>query len=112
VGNFRKRTNLPSRSTANRVLHCPDASFTSDVTVEDDFISCVLVVLFFSESLWEESEISVLLEAVLSSGSMAFFDETCKSLDSLVSFSRRALEVELSWVLIVLLDFATGRSGV
>jgi hypothetical protein len=95
------------------VLHCPDASFTSDVTVEDNFISCVLVVLFFSESLWEESEISVLLEAVLSSGSMAFFDETtCKSLDSLVSFSRRALEVELSLVLIVLLDFATGRSGV
>ena len=95
------------------MLHCLDASFTSDVTVEDDFISCVLVVLFFSESLWEESEISVLLEAVLSSGSMAFFDETtCKWLDSLVYFSKRALEVELSLVLIVLLDFATSRSRV
>lgn len=79
MGNFGKMTNLRSWPTATRVLHCPEVSFPSNATVEDGFISCVLVVLFFSMTFWAESEHSVILEVVLSSESMAFFDvATCK----------------------------------
>jgi len=65
-----------------------------------------------SESLWEESEISVLLEAVLSSDRWHSLTKQRVNRWTRWYLLEAALEVELSLVLIVLLDLATSRSGV